>query len=149
MAHRSGRVIDTDMRFSLVSHVSSDGQEHEQDSEDNPNMNAHQSRPAAVFPSIERLATGRRYLCFHFARSTIRRISALESTLSMSLGAVSGMDSVGKIPHGAPWPSIPLTRNSRNLYCPVYRSPPMYRHQQRYWSTTSRPARLRQERSFA
>jgi hypothetical protein len=24
-------------------------------------------------------------LCFHFARSTIRRISALESTLSMSL----------------------------------------------------------------
>jgi hypothetical protein len=38
-----------------------------------------------VFPFRERLATGRPYLCFHFARSTIRRISALESTLSMSL----------------------------------------------------------------
>src|SRR5262249_12311025 len=83
MAHPSGRVIDTDTLISLVSHVSSDGQEHEQDSEDNPNVNAHQSRPAAVFPSRERLATGRRYLCFHFARSTtIRRISVLESTLS-------------------------------------------------------------------
>jgi hypothetical protein len=84
MAHRSGRVIDTDtLRISPVVQVSSDGQE--QDSEDNPNVNAHQSRPAPVFPSRERLATGRPYLCFHFARSTILRISALESTLSMSL----------------------------------------------------------------
>ena len=86
MAHRSGRVIDTDtLRISPVVQVSSDGQEREQDSEDNPNVNAHQSRPAPVFPSRERLATGRPYWCFHFARSTIRRISALEPTLSMSL----------------------------------------------------------------
>src|SRR5262245_56503770 len=59
MAHRSDRVIDTDTLISLVSHVSSDGQEHEQDSEDNPNVNAHQNRPAAVFPSSKRLATAR------------------------------------------------------------------------------------------
>jgi hypothetical protein len=86
VAHRGGRVIDTDtLPISLVSHVSSDGQEHEQDSEDNPNVNAHQSKPAAVSPSRERLVTGRPYLCLHFARSTIRRISVLESTLSMSL----------------------------------------------------------------
>jgi len=43
-----------------------------------------------------------------------------------------GMDSAGKIPQGrAPWPSVPRTRNSRNLYCPVYRSRTMYRHRQR------------------
>jgi hypothetical protein len=34
---------------------------------------------------LQRLATGRPYLCLNFARSTIRRISVLESTLSMSL----------------------------------------------------------------
>jgi hypothetical protein len=46
MAHRGGRVIDTDtLRISPVVQVSSDGQEREQDSEDNPNVNAHQSRP--------------------------------------------------------------------------------------------------------
>jgi hypothetical protein len=49
MAHRSGRVIDTDTLISLVLHVSSDGQEHEQDSEDNPNINAHQNSSAAAF----------------------------------------------------------------------------------------------------
>jgi TolB-like protein len=49
MAHRGGRVIDTDtLRISVQ--VSSDGQEREQDSEDNPNVNAHQSRPAATIP---------------------------------------------------------------------------------------------------
>jgi hypothetical protein len=86
MTYRGGRVIDTDtLRISPVVQVSSDGQEREQDSEDNPNVNAHQSSPAAVFPSRERPATGRPYLCFHFVPSTIRRISALESTLSMSL----------------------------------------------------------------
>src|SRR5262249_4926679 len=61
-----------------------------------------------------------------------------------------GMDSVGKtLPGRAPWPSIPPMRNSRNLYCRVYRSRTTYRHRQRCWSTTSRPARLRQQRSFA
>jgi hypothetical protein len=50
MAHRSGRVIDTDTLISLVLHVSSDGQEREQGPEDNPDVNAHQSRPAAALP---------------------------------------------------------------------------------------------------
>ena len=51
MAHRGGRVIDTDtLRISPVVQVSSDGQEREQDSEDNSNVNAHQSRPAATMP---------------------------------------------------------------------------------------------------
>jgi TolB-like protein len=51
MAHRGGRVIDTDtLRISPLVQVSRDGQEREQDSEDNPNVNAHQSRPAATMP---------------------------------------------------------------------------------------------------
>jgi hypothetical protein len=50
MAHRSGRVIDTDTLISLVLHVSSDCQEREQGPEDNPGVNAHQSSPAAVLP---------------------------------------------------------------------------------------------------
>ena len=51
MAHRGGRVIGTDtLRISLVLHVSSDGQEREQGPEDNPDVNAHQSRPAAALP---------------------------------------------------------------------------------------------------
>jgi hypothetical protein len=52
-AHRGARVIDTDtlLRISLVLRVSSDGQEHEQDSEDNPNVNAHQGSPAAALPA--------------------------------------------------------------------------------------------------
>jgi hypothetical protein len=51
MAHRAGRVIDTDtLRISLVVQVSSDGQEREQDSDDNPNVNVHESRPAAAIP---------------------------------------------------------------------------------------------------
>ena len=54
MAHRSGRIIDTDALISLVLHVSSDGQEREQGSEDNPGVSAHQSSPAAVLP-IEQL----------------------------------------------------------------------------------------------
>jgi hypothetical protein len=41
MAHRSGRVIGTDaLRVFLVLHVSSDSQEREQGTEDNPNVNA-------------------------------------------------------------------------------------------------------------
>jgi hypothetical protein len=52
MAYRGGRIIDTDtQRVSLVLQVSSDDQEREQGSEDNnPNVNAHQSRPAAAAP---------------------------------------------------------------------------------------------------
>ena len=39
MAYRGGRVIDTDtLRISPVVQVSSDGQEREQDSEDNPKL---------------------------------------------------------------------------------------------------------------
>jgi hypothetical protein len=50
MAHRGGRVIDTDtLRISLLLHISSDDQEREQGSENNdPNVHAHQSRPAAA-----------------------------------------------------------------------------------------------------
>jgi len=49
MADSGGRVIDTDaLRISPVVQVSSDGQEREQDSDDNPNVNAHQSRPAVA-----------------------------------------------------------------------------------------------------
>jgi hypothetical protein len=52
-AHRGGRIIDTDtLRISVVLQVSSDDQEREQGSEDNPNVNAHQSSPAAAaFPA--------------------------------------------------------------------------------------------------
>jgi hypothetical protein len=44
LAHRGARVIGTDtLRISIVLHVSSDDQEREQGSEDNPKVNAHQS----------------------------------------------------------------------------------------------------------
>jgi len=46
MAHRGGRVIDTDtLRLFLVLRVSRDGQEREQGSEHNPNVHAHQGKP--------------------------------------------------------------------------------------------------------
>ena len=46
-AHRGARVIGTDaMRIMLILREPSDGQEHKQDGEDNPNINAHQSSPA-------------------------------------------------------------------------------------------------------
>jgi len=46
MAHRGGRLIDTDtLRLFLVLRVSRDGQECEQGSEDNPNVHAHQGKP--------------------------------------------------------------------------------------------------------
>jgi hypothetical protein len=49
MAHRRGRVIDTDARRLLVLHVSRDDQEREQGSEDDPNVEAHQSSsPPAI-----------------------------------------------------------------------------------------------------
>jgi hypothetical protein len=71
MAHRGGRVIDTDtLRISSVVHVSSDGEEREQDSDDNPNVNAHQSTPAAAMP-LNNLAS-RQYYAQHF-RPTLCR----------------------------------------------------------------------------
>ena len=50
MPYRSGRIIDTGtLRLFLVLQVSNDNQEREQGSEDNnPNVSAHQSRPAAA-----------------------------------------------------------------------------------------------------
>jgi hypothetical protein len=50
MPYRRGRIIDTGaLRASQVLKVSSDDQQREQGSEDNnPNVNAHQSRPAAA-----------------------------------------------------------------------------------------------------
>src|SRR5262245_7823495 len=47
-AHRGARVIGADaLRIVLISPEPSDGQECNQDNEDNPNINAHQSSPAA------------------------------------------------------------------------------------------------------
>jgi hypothetical protein len=43
MAHRGGRIIDTDLRISWALHVSNDSQEREQGSQDDPNVKAHQS----------------------------------------------------------------------------------------------------------
>jgi hypothetical protein len=53
-AHRGARVIGTDaMRILLMSHEPSDGPERNQDNDDNPNINAHKSGPAAgSFPLI-------------------------------------------------------------------------------------------------
>jgi len=50
VAHRGSRIIDTDLRISQLLHVSSDNQEGEEGSEDNPNVNAHHSRPATALP---------------------------------------------------------------------------------------------------
>jgi hypothetical protein len=49
LAHQGARIIGTDtLRISVVLQVSSDDQEREQGSEDNPNINAHQSSQAAL-----------------------------------------------------------------------------------------------------
>ena len=55
-AHRGARVIGTDaLRFVLILREPRDGQERKQDSEDDPNINAHQSSPAArSYPPIRR-----------------------------------------------------------------------------------------------
>src|SRR5262250_3198325 len=46
--HRGARVIGTDaLRIVLILREPRDGQERKQDSEDDPNINAHQSSPAA------------------------------------------------------------------------------------------------------
>ena len=48
-AHRGARVIRTDaLRFVLISQEPRGGQERKQDSEDDPDINAHQSSPAAA-----------------------------------------------------------------------------------------------------
>jgi hypothetical protein len=77
MAHRGGRIIDTDtLRISLVLLVSSDDQEREQGSEDNtPNVSAHQSRPAAAWP-LNNLASRQLYVQ-HFKRLMSRLIADL------------------------------------------------------------------------
>ena len=46
------RVIRTDaLRFMLISQEPRGGQERKQDSEDDPDINAHQSSPAAALPT--------------------------------------------------------------------------------------------------
>ena len=50
-AHRGARVIGTDaLRLVLILREPSDGKERKQDSEDDPNINAHQSSLAAALP---------------------------------------------------------------------------------------------------
>jgi hypothetical protein len=58
LANRSARVIGTDaLRISLILQEPSDGQERKQDSEDDPDINAHQSSPAAgSYPRKARIA---------------------------------------------------------------------------------------------
>ena len=58
-AHRGARVIRTDaLRFVLISQEPRGGQERKQDSEDDPDINAHQSSPAAVLPTNSSLTDG-------------------------------------------------------------------------------------------
>jgi hypothetical protein len=58
-AHRGARVIGTDaLRFVLILQEPRDGQERKQDSEDDPDINAHQSSPAAALPANSSLTDG-------------------------------------------------------------------------------------------
>jgi hypothetical protein len=51
-AHRGARVIGTDaLRITMILREPSDGQERKQDSEDDPDINAHQSSPAVALPT--------------------------------------------------------------------------------------------------
>ena len=60
LAHRGGRVIDTvALRILLLSREPSDGQERNQDNEDNPNINAHQSSPLMGKSTIETIHEAR------------------------------------------------------------------------------------------
>ena len=53
------RVIRTDaLRFMLISQQPRGGQERKQDSEDDPDINAHQSSPAAALPTNSSLTDG-------------------------------------------------------------------------------------------
>jgi len=57
-AHRGARVIGTDaLRFVLILREPSDGEERKQDSEDDPDINAHQSSLAAALPANSSLTT--------------------------------------------------------------------------------------------
>jgi hypothetical protein len=79
MAHWGGRIIDTDtLRIPLVLQVSSDDQQHEQGSEDNNPVNAHQSGPAAAWP-LNNLAS-RHVYAQHFKRLMSRLIANLHTT---------------------------------------------------------------------
>ena len=58
-AHRGARVIRTDaLRFMLILQEPRGGQERKQDSEDDPDINAHQSSPAAALPTNSSLTDG-------------------------------------------------------------------------------------------
>jgi hypothetical protein len=58
-AHRGARVIRTDaLRFMLILEEPRGGQERKQDSEDDPDINAHQSSPAAALPTNSSLTDG-------------------------------------------------------------------------------------------
>ena len=58
-AHRGARVIRTDaLRFTLILQEPRGGQERKQDSEDDPDINAHQSSPAAALPTNSSLTDG-------------------------------------------------------------------------------------------
>jgi hypothetical protein len=58
-AHRGALVIRTDaLRFMLISQEPRGGQERKQDSEDDPDINAHQSSPAAALPTNSSLTDG-------------------------------------------------------------------------------------------
>ena len=58
-AHRGARVIRTDaLRFMLISQEPRGGQERKQDSEDDPDINAHLSSPAAALPTNSSLTNG-------------------------------------------------------------------------------------------
>ena len=58
-AHRGARVIGTDaLRIVLIVPEPSDGQERKQDNKDDPNINAHQSSPAAALPTKSSLTDG-------------------------------------------------------------------------------------------
>ena len=58
-AHRGARVIRTDaLRFMLILQEPRGGQERKQDREDDPDINAHQSSPAAALPTNSSLMDG-------------------------------------------------------------------------------------------
>ena len=58
-AHRGARVIGTDaLRFVLILQEPRDGEERKQDSEDDPDINAHQTSPAAALPTNSSLTDG-------------------------------------------------------------------------------------------
>ena len=76
-AHRGARVIRTDaLRFTLILQEPRGGQERKQDSEDDPDINAHQSSPAAALPTNSSLTDG-----IYFDDLVAKRPSANRSPL--------------------------------------------------------------------